>query len=93
MNERRYEINGHDLTLLDVATIAKAKKGETTVRIADSAKELMQKSRDYVLKIVEKGAPVYGINTGFGALASKHISKEWHLGYFSNLLDDGGSIG
>lgn len=76
MTVKRYEINGHELTLEAVAHIAKSKKGEVSVRISDSSRELMQKSRDYVLKVVEKGEPVYGINTGFGALASKHISKD-----------------
>ncbi len=76
MTHNRFEITGKSLTISDVALIAKAKKGEVTLRIADKSRELMQKSRDYVLKIVEKGDPVYGINTGFGALASKHISKD-----------------
>lgn len=76
MSNKRFEINGKELTLEDVAIIAKSKKGEVSVRISDASRALMQKSRDYVLKVVERGEPVYGINTGFGALASKHISKD-----------------
>src|SRR5690606_14573245 len=46
------------------------------VELTKSSKEAMKKARAYVDKIVEKGKPVYGINTGFGALSNKHINKE-----------------
>jgi histidine ammonia-lyase len=42
-------------------------------------KEVMQKitkAREYVLATVAKKIPVYGINTGFGALADRHIKDE-----------------
>ena len=35
----------------------------------------MYKSFYYVKEIVDTGKPVYGINTGFGALSNKNISK------------------
>ena len=35
----------------------------------------MYKSFNYVKEIVDTGKPVYGINTGFGALSNKNISK------------------
>jgi histidine ammonia-lyase len=43
-----------------------------------SARLRMIEARKKVLDIVKEGKPVYGINTGFGALASKFISSE-HL--------------
>ncbi|UJH68537.1 histidine ammonia-lyase [Allomuricauda sp. SCSIO 65647] len=36
----------------------------------------IEKSAEIVLNIVEKGEPVYGINTGFGPLCTTKISKE-----------------
>ena len=36
----------------------------------------MVQANDYVKEIVESGEAVYGINTGFGALADKRINKE-----------------
>jgi histidine ammonia-lyase len=36
----------------------------------------MHASREVILNIVKMGKPVYGINTGFGALASKQIATE-----------------
>lgn len=36
----------------------------------------MQESRGWVEALVERGAPVYGINTGFGIFADRQISTE-----------------
>lgn len=69
-------INGHDLSIESLHTVAKATIDGVKVEITADSLAVMQKSRDYVFSIVEKGAPVYGINTGFGALASKHIPKK-----------------
>ncbi len=73
---KHIEINGFELNISQIFQIAHAKKDQLLVKIADSSKEKMQLSRDYVFKIVEKGEPVYGINTGFGALSNKHIDKK-----------------
>lgn len=45
--------------------------------LSDEAKLNIQKSRDYLdKKISESDAPVYGINTGFGALCNVKITSE-----------------
>ncbi len=44
--------------------------------ISDTAKEKINANRQVVENIVEKGAAVYGINTGFGPLCTTMISKE-----------------
>lgn len=69
-------INGLDLTIEQLHQVAKAAPGSLEVKLTPESKKAMQRSRDYVFAIVEKGAPVYGINTGFGALANKHIPKK-----------------
>jgi histidine ammonia-lyase len=66
-------IDGNNLKIEDLYHISHAKKDEYQVEISDIAISLMQKSREFVLEIVKKEEPVYGINTGFGALSSKHI--------------------
>jgi histidine ammonia-lyase len=71
---KTYQLTGTNLTLEDLAHIAKAKKGEVELKIEKAAWDKMHKSREVVLNIVKKGKPVYGINTGFGALASKQIA-------------------
>lgn len=50
------------------------------------SKKKMQASRKFVFDIVNKGAPVYGINTGFGALSSKHIDKKDLSALQNNLI-------
>lgn len=73
---KEYSLNGTNLTLADLTTIARAKTGSIKLSIAPDALEKMRRSRQVVLDIVKKGKPVYGINTGFGALASKQIKNE-----------------
>lgn len=48
--------------------------------------ERVQKSRLIVEEIVEKGEPVYGINTGFGPLCTTKISKDQTATLQSNIL-------
>ncbi|MCD6449649.1 MAG: histidine ammonia-lyase [Thermotogaceae bacterium] len=46
------------------------------VSLSKKARERLEKSRETIEKILKSGDPVYGVNTGFGALASVRISKE-----------------
>lgn len=71
---KSYELTGTNISIYDVYEIAYAE--EVRLSIAPTALEKMKKSREVVLNIVKKGKPVYGINTGFGALASKQIANE-----------------
>lgn len=50
--------------------------GKIQGKISKKNREKVQKSRAVVENIVEKGHPVYGINTGFGPLCTTKISKE-----------------
>ena len=71
-----FELNGTNLSIADLSEIAKAKPGQVKRAIHPTALEKMKKSRQVVLDIVKRGKAVYGINTGFGALASKQIAEE-----------------
>ena len=66
-------LNGQSLTIDQVFNVAYAKPQEHTLSIDALAMKKMQASRAFVFDVVKKGKPVYGINTGFGALSSKHI--------------------
>jgi histidine ammonia-lyase len=68
-------LDGHSLNITDIYNVAYSKKGEYKVILADHARESINKSKDYINQIVDTGKPVYGINTGFGALSSKFIEK------------------
>ncbi|MBL6988906.1 MAG: histidine ammonia-lyase [Bacteriovoracaceae bacterium] len=70
------EIDGKNLTIDQVYKVATASPGEIKVVINESALFKMQKSREFILELVKKGEPVYGINTGFGALSGKHIEQK-----------------
>src|SRR6202158_4711254 len=66
-------LSGNDLTFPQLYDVAL--RGEP-VQLATAAIERMQASRAVVDKLVASGATAYGINTGFGKLASVRISAE-----------------
>ena len=69
-------IGSGTLSPCDVYRAAIAPIDQIQVEIASDARAKMDRSQDLVNSIVDKGEPVYGINTGFGALSSKHIDKK-----------------
>ncbi len=74
MNDsRKIELNGNELTFGQLYRVALY--GDT-VSLAAAAVERMNSSRAVVDRLVASGATAYGINTGFGKLASVRISPE-----------------
>jgi histidine ammonia-lyase len=69
-------LNGQNLTIENVYQVAYANCGDLKLSIDLQALEKMKASRAFVFDVVKKGVPVYGINTGFGALSSKHIAEK-----------------
>jgi histidine ammonia-lyase len=63
-------LTGADLTVSDIEAVARAGASPT---VAASARERMQAARDVIESLVTEGAVVYGVTTGFGALASTFI--------------------
>lgn len=68
------EIDGSSLTLQDVFGVSRRRFAGFA--LADSARESMEASRRRVLEVVESGATVYGVNTGFGHFASVRIDDD-----------------
>jgi histidine ammonia-lyase len=66
-------LNGNDLTFQQLYAVALY--GES-VALAPAAVGRMKASRTVVDRVVTSGATAYGINTGFGKLASVRISTE-----------------
>jgi len=64
------KIDGSNLSIDDV--VAVARNGEE-VQLTSKARNVIQRSRDWVKTIIKQGAPVYGINTGFGIFAEQRI--------------------
>src|SRR5438046_5480308 len=66
-------LTGNDLTFAQLYAVAL--RGESA-GLALSAVERMNASRAVVERLVASGATAYGINTGFGKLATVRISPE-----------------
>jgi histidine ammonia-lyase len=58
------------LTVEDVAAVA---RGQATIEISPEAVVAMDASRAHIDRLALSGEPVYGVSTGFGALATKFI--------------------
>ena len=69
-----YQLTGTNITLEDVALISHARPGEIWLEIHPDSLLKMKKSRQLILNIVKIGKPVYGNNTGFGALAKDSLN-------------------
>lgn len=67
------QIDGEHLTL---AQLLDAALRDCRAGIAPAAGERMKASRAVIERVVGSGATVYGVNTGFGKLASVRISRE-----------------
>jgi histidine ammonia-lyase len=57
----------------DVVAVA---RGETVVEIAGDAAKVIEESRRHIEALAADPTPVYGVSTGFGALATRHIPQE-----------------
>lgn len=66
------QIDGEHLTLAQLLDVAL--RG-AHVQLTPAAGDRMKRSRAVVERVVESGATVYGVNTGFGKLASVRISR------------------
>src|ERR1700736_4041000 len=70
---RPLELTGNDLTFAELYDVA---LGGQAVSLASDAIGRMKASRAVVERVVASGQTAYGINTGFGKLASVRISTE-----------------
>ncbi len=67
------ELDGRSL---NIATLARDRKSPEPVTLAPAARRAMEASATAVARVLAGGNAVYGINTGFGALASERIAAE-----------------
>ena len=63
-------VNGGALTIEDVVDVA---RGRATAELGRGVAAAMEPSRAVVAAAIEGDAPVYGVNTGFGALADTRV--------------------
>jgi histidine ammonia-lyase len=70
---REVVVDGSALTIDDVVSVA---RGEAHARLGANVRDQMETSRSVVLNALHGDAPVYGVNTGFGALADTPVGEE-----------------
>lgn len=76
-------INDEKLTFKKVFTII---KNNYRIKLSEKSKGNIERCRNYLDKRMEKSdEPIYGVNTGFGALYNKKISRE-DLGHLQENL-------
>jgi len=72
MSETPLEIDGHHLTLEDLWDVS---RGHRPVRLAPGVRERLRTRRRQAEEVLASGEAVYGVNTGFGGLSDKVISR------------------
>jgi len=72
-SSKKITLSTSGITFDDV--IAVARHG-AQVELSQSAIEALNSSRKYIEEYAAGGVPVYGVSTGFGALANRHIDVE-----------------
>lgn len=74
MNSRIYEISPNNITFEIIQNIL---ENNVKLRLSEISVQLILKSKNYLDKKLETSKePLYGINTGFGALCDIQISKD-----------------
>jgi histidine ammonia-lyase len=66
------QIDGNSLSLDDIYQVAVEK---SPVSLKTKARAKIEESRSWVDNIINKGIPVYGVNTGYGIFADRNISS------------------
>jgi histidine ammonia-lyase len=69
---REVVVDGGPLTVEDVVAVA---RGEAQARLGADVRDQMEPSRSVVLDALRGNAPVYGVNTGFGALVDTPVGE------------------
>jgi histidine ammonia-lyase len=70
---RTVVVNGDGLTVEDVVDVA---RGEARAELGTGVAAAMEFSRSVVAAAIAGDAPVYGVNTGFGALADTRVGEQ-----------------
>src|SRR5690606_18096101 len=67
------KLSGSNLTS---QAVVRAVREGWTISLDTAQLAKVSQARELVLRLLDEGAPVYGINTGFGKLAETSISRE-----------------
>ncbi|HEY0454658.1 aromatic amino acid lyase, partial [Actinophytocola sp.] len=67
------QVDGGALTREQVVAVA---RGRATVTLGETALDEVTKSRAHIEQLADADTPTYGVSTGFGALATRHIPPD-----------------
>ena len=67
------QVDGGALTREQVVAVA---RGRATVMLGETALDEVTKSRAHIEQLADADTPTYGVSTGFGALATRHIPPD-----------------
>ncbi|NED80244.1 aromatic amino acid lyase, partial [Streptomyces sp. SID11233] len=68
------------------AEVLAVARDDARVELGAEAREALAKARATIDALAEKPEPVYGVSTGFGALASRHIAPELRARLQRNIV-------
>ena len=89
--EKKIELTGGSLTVEDVVSVA---RGAARVEVSDEALQRVREARGVVERVLARGTPVYGTNTGLGSLARHHLPlEELERFSFATVADQTASYG
>ena len=83
MSQKEVVINTTGMTFSDVIAVA---RHDAKVVISAEALSAVAKTRAHIEKLAAAPEPVYGVSTGFGALANRHVSPELRQQLQSSLI-------
>ncbi|MGA0934495.1 MAG: HAL/PAL/TAL family ammonia-lyase [Pseudohongiellaceae bacterium] len=84
MSEQHVTVTGEGLTIDQVVKVARHR--EAVVITSDAAvHDRVRESNEFILNAVENNQPIYGVTSGFGAMAYKAISKDQAIELQNNI--------
>jgi histidine ammonia-lyase len=90
-DEKPIELTGNDLTVEDVVAVA---RDGARARVSDEALRRVHEARSVVERVLARGTPVYGLNTGLGSLSRHQIPlEELERFSFATVADHTASYG
>lgn len=82
-NPRTIVISTDGMSIDDVIAVA---RDHARVEVSPSAIDALARARQHVEALAESDQPVYGVSTGFGALATRHIPMEQRIQLQRSLI-------
>jgi phenylalanine ammonia-lyase len=84
MEQEKITVSGEGLTISQMIKVAR--QGATVeISSAPEVQERVRLSSQFILKAVADGQPIYGVTSGFGAMAYKAISKDQAVELQNNI--------